>query len=46
LYQVTARHRVPIEQMISIDIEYIDRHSIWLDIKIILRTPLAMISGM
>ncbi len=46
LYQVTARNRVPIEDMIRIDLEYIRRQSVWLDLKIILRTPSAMLSGL
>lgn len=45
LYQVTARHRVPIEEMIRIDLEYIRRQSFWLDCKILLKTPVAMLSG-
>ena len=45
LYQVTARNRVPIEDMIRIDIDYIARQSIWLDFVILLKTPAAMLSG-
>jgi lipopolysaccharide/colanic/teichoic acid biosynthesis glycosyltransferase len=45
LYQVTSRHRVPIEEMIQMDLEYVRRQSFWLDCKILLKTPAAMLSG-
>jgi lipopolysaccharide/colanic/teichoic acid biosynthesis glycosyltransferase len=45
LYQVTARHRVPIEEMVRIDLEYIRRQSFLLDAEIMLKTPRAMLSG-
>jgi len=45
LYQVSARNRVSIEEMIRIDLEYIRRRSLWLDITILCRTPRAMLSG-
>lgn len=46
LYQVTARNRVSIEEMIRIDLEYIRRRSFWLDLKILCKTPLVMLSGL
>src|SRR5438270_5720256 len=46
LYQVTARNRVPIDEMIHLDLEYIRRQSLWLDFKILLKTPAAMLSGL
>jgi lipopolysaccharide/colanic/teichoic acid biosynthesis glycosyltransferase len=45
LYQVSARSRVPFSEMLRLDLEYIERRSIWLDLQIVLRTPLVMISG-
>lgn len=45
LYQVTARHRVSIEEMIRIDLDYIRRQSFLLDLKILFKTPAAMFSG-
>lgn len=45
LYQITARNRVPIREMIRIDIDYVDRWSLALDLMIIAKTPLAMIRG-
>jgi len=46
LYQVTARNRVPIEEMIRIDLEYIRTSSLWSDFRILCKTPSAMLSGM
>jgi lipopolysaccharide/colanic/teichoic acid biosynthesis glycosyltransferase len=46
LYQVTARNRVPIDEMVRIDLDYIRRRSFWLDLKILCKTPLAMLSGL
>ncbi|MDO9301371.1 MAG: sugar transferase [Anaerolineales bacterium] len=44
LQQVTARCTTDFDQQVSLDIEYIDNQSLWLDMKIILKTPLAIIS--
>ena len=46
LYQVTARNRVPIDEMVEIDLEYIRARSFWLDLKILAKTPFAMLSGL
>lgn len=45
LYQVTARSQAPFEEMVDIDLEYIRRRSLWLDLKIIILTPWVMITG-
>jgi lipopolysaccharide/colanic/teichoic acid biosynthesis glycosyltransferase len=44
LQQVTARCTVDFDQQIKFDILYIENQSIWLDLKIILKTPFAIIS--
>ena len=44
LQQVTARCTTDFDQQVQFDIEYINSQSLWLDIKIILKTPLAVIS--
>jgi len=44
LQQVTARCTADFDQQVQLDIEYIDNQSLWLDVKIILKTPLAIIS--
>lgn len=46
LYQVTARNRVPIDEMVRIDLEYIRRRSFWFDLSILCKTPSAMLSGL
>jgi exopolysaccharide biosynthesis polyprenyl glycosylphosphotransferase len=45
LWQVKGRNRVSFDEMVRIDLEYIQHQSIWLDIAILLRTPLAVLSG-
>jgi lipopolysaccharide/colanic/teichoic acid biosynthesis glycosyltransferase len=45
LYQITARSRAPFDKMVRIDVDYIRRRSLWLDLSIIVRTPFAMIFG-
>ena len=38
LWQVSGRYRVSFEQMVQLDIYYIENWSAWLDLKIILKT--------
>lgn len=45
LQQVKARCIADFETQVKYDIEYVDNQSLWLDIKIALQTPLAVISG-
>jgi lipopolysaccharide/colanic/teichoic acid biosynthesis glycosyltransferase len=45
LYQVTARSSVPFSQMLAIDLDYVARRSLWLDLKIMLTTPWVMLTG-
>ena len=44
LQQVTARSTADFDQQVRLDIEYIDNQSLWLDVKIIFKTPLVVIS--
>ena len=44
LQQVTARCNKDFDQQVKLDIEYIEKQSLWLDIKIILKTPFAVLS--
>ncbi len=44
LQQVTARCNADFDQQVRLDIEYIDNQSLWLDVKIIIKTPLAIFS--
>jgi lipopolysaccharide/colanic/teichoic acid biosynthesis glycosyltransferase len=46
LWQVTARNRVGFDEMVRLDLAYVKHRSLWLDIKILLRTPMAVVSGL
>ena len=45
LWQVAARNRVEFDEMVKLDLDYVNQRSFWLDIRILLRTPRAVISG-
>jgi lipopolysaccharide/colanic/teichoic acid biosynthesis glycosyltransferase len=44
LWQVKARNQVSFDEMVRMDLEYINNYSLWLDIKLIVQTPWALIS--
>ncbi len=45
LWQVSGRSLTEFDDMVRLDIEYIDNQSLWLDIKILLLTVPAVLSG-
>ncbi|MGB6689374.1 MAG: sugar transferase [Terracidiphilus sp.] len=45
LWQVTGRSRVKFDDMVRLDLRYATSWSPWLDFKILMRTPLAVIKG-
>lgn len=45
LWQVKGRNNVPFEQWMELDMQYIDKWSLWLDFKILVRTIPAVIRG-
>jgi exopolysaccharide biosynthesis polyprenyl glycosylphosphotransferase len=45
IWQVTGRSRVKFDDMVRMDLQYVNSQSLWLDLRILLRTPQAMISG-
>ena len=45
LWQVRGRNLVSFDEMVRMDIEYIQRQSFWLDLQILLQTPLAVVRG-
>jgi exopolysaccharide biosynthesis polyprenyl glycosylphosphotransferase len=45
LWQVSARRDAEFDRWVELDLAYIDRWSLWLDLKIILRTVPAMLQG-
>jgi lipopolysaccharide/colanic/teichoic acid biosynthesis glycosyltransferase len=44
LWQVNGRSDIPFTQMVRFDVYYARNWSLWLDLKILVRTPLAVIS--
>jgi len=45
LWQVSGRSRVTFDDMVRLDLRYAKTCSPWMDIKILLRTPLAVVMG-
>jgi lipopolysaccharide/colanic/teichoic acid biosynthesis glycosyltransferase len=45
LWQVSGRSRVSFDEMVRLDLRYAKTASPWMDIKILLRTPLAVVFG-
>jgi lipopolysaccharide/colanic/teichoic acid biosynthesis glycosyltransferase len=45
LWQVKGRSRTTFNEMVRLDLQYAKQWSVWLDLKILVETPLAMISG-
>jgi lipopolysaccharide/colanic/teichoic acid biosynthesis glycosyltransferase len=45
LWQVSGRSRTCFDDMVRLDLRYTTNWSLWLDLKIILATPIAMFSG-
>ncbi len=45
LWQIKGRSELPFEQWMELDMEYIDKWSIWLDLQILARTIPAVIKG-
>lgn len=42
-WQVSARSSVDFDDMVKMDIDYIERQSFWLDLKILIQTPFAVL---
>jgi lipopolysaccharide/colanic/teichoic acid biosynthesis glycosyltransferase len=45
LWQVTGRNRVKFDEMVRLDLTYARKWSPWLDMKILMRTPRAVLEG-
>ena len=45
LWQVKGRSRVKFDDMVRLDLQYVNSWSLWLDTKILLKTPFAVILG-
>lgn len=44
LWQVTARSTAAFDEIIKLDIKYIEQQSLWLDLKILFKTPYVVLS--
>jgi len=44
-WQVSGRSEVNFDKRIAMDAAYVDNMSLWLDLKIIFKTPIIMLSG-
>ncbi len=44
LWQVSGKNKTTFDEMIRLDIKYADQQSFWLDIMILLKTPIAILS--
>lgn len=45
IWQVSGRSDIPFDQQVQLDVQYIESHSIWLDIKLLLLTVPAVLLG-
>lgn len=45
LWQVTGRSRTSFNEMVRLDLRYVRQWSVWLDLKILLHTPKAVLMG-
>jgi lipopolysaccharide/colanic/teichoic acid biosynthesis glycosyltransferase len=45
LWQVVGRSRTTFDEMVRLDLKYISEWSLWLDLKILLKTPKAVFGG-
>ena len=45
LWQVMGRNRVSFDEMVRLDLQYANFWSLWLDFKILMRTPAAVVKG-
>ena len=45
LWQVSGRQRTTFERRIELDVEYVERWSLWLDVSILARTPVEVFRG-
>jgi len=45
LWQVTSRSRSTFDEMVRLDLKYMREWSLWLDLKILIQTPRAVLSG-
>jgi lipopolysaccharide/colanic/teichoic acid biosynthesis glycosyltransferase len=45
IWQVYGRSRTTFDEMVRMDLRYVREQSLWLDIKLLFKTPLAVARG-
>jgi|SRR5947209_1939506 len=45
LWQVHGRGDIPFDEQVELDLQYVDNQSLWLDMVLLLRTPLVVLKG-
>jgi lipopolysaccharide/colanic/teichoic acid biosynthesis glycosyltransferase len=45
LWQVGGRNRLTMLQGLELDVQYVEQRSLWLDLRILAKTPLALVGG-
>ncbi len=45
IWQISGRSNLPFHRWLELDLEYIENWSLWLDVKILLKTPIAVIKS-
>lgn len=45
IWQVSGRGDIPFKEQVELDVEYIESHSVWFDIKLLLKTVPAVLFG-
>lgn len=45
IWQVSGRSDIPFEDQVNLDVDYIESHGFWLDVKLLLRTIPAVLTG-
>jgi lipopolysaccharide/colanic/teichoic acid biosynthesis glycosyltransferase len=45
IWQVTGRSEIPFERQVELDVEYIQSQSVWLDLRLLLKTVPAVLLG-
>ena len=43
LWQVNGKNRTTFQRMMELDLQYVERKSLWMDLKILARTPIAIL---
>lgn len=45
IWQVSGRSLIPFEEWMELDVEYVRSRSLWLDLKLLIKTPAAVLTG-